>query len=102
MDRWTTVPVDAVVVVDCTFLQRGSLRDLWDEVVWLEVDREVALRRGIARDAERLGGPDPAAAAYAARYMAACDLYVAEERPLERASVVVEHDDPASPRILRS
>lgn len=97
-----TVAPDAVVVFDCTFLQRGGLRRWWDEVVWLDVDREVALRRGVARDATALGGIDAATAAYEQRYMAACDLYVREERPRESATIVVEHDDPARPRLLRS
>lgn len=79
-----------VVVFDCTFLQRGALRDLWDVVVWLELDRELALGRGIARDADALGGVEAARAAYETRYMAACDLYVAEERPAARADVVLE------------
>lgn len=91
---------DAVVVFDCTFLQRGAVRRWWDEVVWLEVDREVALRRGVARDAAALGGVDEATAAYERRYMAACDLYVREERPRQSATIVVDHDDPSRPRLL--
>lgn len=79
-----------VVVFDCTFLQRGGLRELWDVVVWREIDRELALARGVARDADALGGAEAARAAYETRYLAACDLYVAEERPAERADVVLE------------
>lgn len=97
-----TADPDAVVLFDCTFLQRGALRRWWDEVVWLEVDREVALRRGVGRDATALGGVEEATAAYERRYMAACDLYVREERPRESATIVVHHDDPARPRLLRS
>lgn len=100
-DETTVVDPAAVVVFDCTFLQRDDLRDLWDEVVWLDVRRTTALRRGVARDAERLGGVAAAEAAYETRYMAACDLYVAEQHPRERASIVVDHEDPTNPRILR-
>jgi uridine kinase len=91
----------AVVVFDCTFLQRGALRELWDEVVYLDVDREVATRRGVERDADRMGGRGVAQAAFERRYMAACDLYVREERPAERASVVIGHDDPIRPVLVR-
>lgn len=100
-DETAVVDPDAVVVFDCTFLQRDGLRDLWDEVVWLDAPRAAALRRGVSRDALRLGGQDAAEAAYEARYMAACDLYVAEQRPRERASIVVDHEDPANPRLVR-
>ena len=100
-DEAATAGPGAVVVFDCTFLQRGALRELWDLVVWLEVDREIALARGVARDAASLGGEDAARAAYESRYMAACDLYLAEERPAERADVVVGYDDPSAPVLLR-
>jgi len=33
--------------------------------------------------------------------MAACDIYVREERPAERASILVAYDDLVNSRILR-
>lgn len=96
-----TAEPGSIVVFDCTFLQRGRLRELWDEVIWLEADRDAARQRGISRDLERLGGEAATVAAYESRYMAACDLYLAEERPSERASIVIDHNDPARPRIVR-
>lgn len=94
-------PADAVVVVGCTFLQRGELRELWDEAIYLDVPRPVALGRGITRDRDALGGEETARLAYERRYLAACDLYLAEERPAERASIVVEHSDPQRPVLVR-
>lgn len=100
LDRRAEAGPETIVVFDCTFLQRGPLRELWDEVIWLETDRAVALARGVARDEAAMGGRDAAIAAYESRYLAACDLYVAEETPRDRASLVVEHDDPAYPRLV--
>lgn len=94
-------PDDAIVMFDATFVQRGRLRDHWDEVVYLDADPEVATARGVARDCEEMGGEAAARAAYESRYAAACAIYLTEERPGERASVVVQHDDPAAPRIVR-
>ena len=37
-DHTATVPQDAVVVFAATFVQRGALRGLWDEVVWVDTD----------------------------------------------------------------
>nr|WP_211160868.1 uridine kinase [Microcella alkalica] len=96
-----TADCDAIIVFDGTFLQRGQLRELWDDVIWLEVDRATALARGAARDAVSLGGEAAAFAAFASRYMAACDLSTIEERPAERASIVIEHTDPMAPRVIR-
>lgn len=92
---------DAIVLYDQTFLQRGELRSHWDVVIWLDVDLDRARERGIARDADALGGSDAAAAAYDARYLAACRVYLAEESPRDRADLVVAHDDPSAPRLLR-
>ena len=98
---WNTAARDAVVVFDATFLQRDELRAFWDLVVYLDVPREVAYARGVARDADQIGGVDAARRAYATRYMAACDLYVAEQDPRGRADVVVDNTDPERPSIVR-
>jgi len=100
-DELAKAEPDAVVVFDGTFLQRGGMRALWDEVVFLEVDPAVAVLRGVERDATSLGGPEAARAAYESRYMAACDIYLREERPAERASIVIAHDDPDFPVLVR-
>ena len=49
-------PVDAVVVVDGTFLQVPELAPSWDDVVVLEVAFDIARDCGVRRDSERLVG----------------------------------------------
>lgn len=93
VDETALAPPDAVVLFAATFLQRDGLRDLWDEVIYLHADEPVAMQRGIARDAVALGGHDAAADAYENRYLAACRLYLAEQDPRSRASVVVDNTD---------
>lgn len=99
-DETAEAPADAVVVFAATFIQRDQLRALWDEVIYLHADETAAIERGVARDATALGGDESARAAYDSRYMAACRIYVDEQRPMERASIVLDHTDPASPEIL--
>lgn len=100
-DEVATAPVGAVVLVAATFLHSPVLDGLWDETVFLAADEGIALRRGVARDAEALGGAEAARAAYETRYLAACRLYLAERDPASRSTVVVEHDDVAAPRVVR-
>jgi uridine kinase len=100
-DAWARASENSVVLFDCTFLQRGGLRDHWDAVVFLDADLAIARARGVARDREQLGGDDAARAAYDARYLAACRIYLDEERPVARADVVVGHDDPSKPELRR-
>jgi len=99
--EWATARADAVVLFDATFLQRDDLCGHWDEVIYLDADTRLAQARGLARDEKALGGPDAAALAYEMRYMAACTMYLSERNPKQRASIVVQHDDPAHPRLIR-
>jgi uridine kinase len=55
------------------------------------------MARGVTSDAPALGGHDLARAAYDHRYMAACRIYLAEQHPRARASIVVDHTDPDAP-----
>lgn len=102
VDAVAVAPEDAVVIFDATFIQIETLEGLWDEVIYLDADEAAALDRGIARDADALGGESAARAAYQTRYMAACRLYLAERAPRSRASIVVNHTDPAHPVLERA
>lgn len=92
---------DEVLVVDGSFLGRSELARHWDLRIWLDVPFEVAQARGVARDADRLGGADEASAAFEQRYHAAFRRYLAEVDPMATADVVVDHLDPTRPRLVR-
>ena len=102
VEDWAVAPPDAVVLFDATFIQRGRLRELWDEVIYLDADEEAAMARGVTRDAPALGGHDLARAAYDHRYMGACRIYLTEQDPRARASIVVDHTDPDAPFVSPS
>ena len=99
-DASALVPVDAVVLVDGTFLQRPELHGGWDQVVYVDTDPAVALARARQRDAALFGSPDAVEQMYALRYHPACALYAAEADPVGRADVVIGNDDVAAP-VLR-
>jgi uridine kinase len=93
-------PANAVLIVDSVFAFRPEYNDLWDYRIWLEVDAEVALRRGIARDAEA-EGVDGATQVHRDRYHVAEAMYVAEVGPTDLADIIIDNEDYARPRILR-
>ena len=101
-DPTATAPRDAVVIFDATFIQRDGLRSLWDEVIYLHADEDAAMARGVARDSAAMGGHDAARAAYESRYMAACRIYLDEQAPRARASIVIDNTDPDEPSVQRS
>lgn len=101
-NRGVTVnaPPDAVLVVDSVFGMRPEYDDLWDFRIWLDVPPELALVRGIARDAE-LEGRDEAERVHRDRYRAAEEIYIRDVDPRAKADVVIDNTDYANPVALR-
>lgn len=95
-----TAAAGTVVLVDGVFLHRAALRDAWDLAVYLHVEPEVTVRRALVRDRELFGSQDRVVERYTHRYLPAQALYRERDRPLERSHLVVDHTDPAHPRIL--
>ncbi len=69
---------------------------------FLDADLATATTRGVDRDAAALGGVEAARAAYDARYAAACAIYLAEEAPADRATIVILHTTTPSDRGSRA
>lgn len=98
-DGWAQAASDAVLIVDGSFLQRPEIRLGWDEVVYLDVDFEIAVERGVRRDAVRLGGVEAARRAFEQRYHTACRRYLREIAPTARPSIVVDNNDVSQPTL---
>jgi uridine kinase len=90
----TVAGPDAVLVVDGVFAFRPEVDASWDLRIWLEIDEELSVRRGVHRDG---AGSE---ALHRDRYLVAERLYLAEVDPARRADVVIDNTDLASPRIL--
>jgi uridine kinase len=99
--RGTTVdaPSDAVLIVDSVFAFRPEYNDQWDFRIWLDVDEQRSLQRGIARDTDR-EGRDGATLVHRDRYHVAELIYIAEVGPRSIADVVIDNRDFANPRVL--
>ncbi|MEV7590992.1 hypothetical protein AB0O42_11995 [Streptomyces sp. NPDC089922] len=96
-----TAAAEAVLIVDGSFLQRGELAHLWDEVVFADTSFPVARRRGTTRDAALFGGLAQAENAFDNRYHAACRQYLDEVDPATRAGIVLGNDDVDHPELRR-
>jgi uridine kinase len=105
LDHSTVViemPRDGVLIVDGVFALRPPLNECWDLRIWVQVDPELSLRRGIARDADMEGGADQAEALHRDRYLAAEAIYIEELDPVALSDVVIDNSDFAAPRLLRA
>ncbi len=89
----------ALLLVDGIFLQRPELRGQWNAAVFLDVPFEVSVPRGNARFSGSPDG-DPRSAANH-RYVEGQRLYLAEARPAEHATWVVDNSDLDRPVLRR-
>ncbi|MFG1614434.1 uridine kinase [Nonomuraea wenchangensis] len=97
----TTTPLtaDAVLVADGVFAFRPELDGYWDYRIWIDVDAELSVRRGAARDQDWAGAA--AEAVHRDRYLVAARVYLAEAGPMERADAIVDNTAFDSPRLIR-
>ena len=94
-----TAAPDAVVVVEGVFAFRPELDGCWDLRVWLEIPAELAVHRGVGRDAVRVG--DEVERLHRDRYLPGEELYLAEVDPVGRADVVIDNTSFEAP-VVRS
>jgi len=90
---------DAVLLFDGVFLLRPELRRYWDFSIFVRADFEVTVARAEARDHHLSGSTEQVRQRYAERYVPGQRLYSAEAQPAHHASVVVENNDAAHPRL---
>lgn len=90
---------DALLLFDGVFLFRPELVDHWDLRIYVHVDPEVSLNRGVARDADSTEERSAIAQKYRERYLPGQRIYRDRVDPLGRAHVVVDNTDPANPRL---
>lgn len=109
IDLGSDAPVDepaelaapnSILIVDGSFMQRHHRSD-WDVVIFVNTSFDEALRRGIARDAAQFGSPAEASQRYAHRYHAASRMYIDEVDPARAADLIIDNDDPSTPRLRR-
>jgi uridine kinase len=93
-------PADAVLLFDGVFLLRPELHEYFDFSIFLKVDFDITMARAERRDAALLGGVDEVRRRYQERYVPGQRLYLSSAEPERRASVVVDNNEPARPRIL--
>ena len=92
-----TAPPDAVLLFDGVFLLRPELRPCWDFSVFVRAGFRVTLPRAVKRDLELFGNADEVRERYERRYIPGQMLYIAESAPEERATVIIDNNDPEEP-----
>ncbi|HEX9415079.1 MAG TPA: hypothetical protein VF895_00060 [Gaiellaceae bacterium] len=80
---------DGLVIVDGIFLFRPELNDLWEFRIFVHVDFDESIRRGIERDGAETES------LYRRRYVPGQRIYLEQVRPRELADVVFDNTERA-------
>ncbi|MFE4772994.1 uridylate kinase [Streptomyces sp. NPDC056713] len=99
-DDVQSVSNDAVVIADGAYLLRPELRELWDFRIFVEIDFDLVLARGAARDSAWMDSEQAAAEHYRNYYIPAEQIYDAEADPRSHADVIMDNRNVAAP-VLR-
>jgi uridine kinase len=97
----STMPANGVLIVDGVFAYRPEINGYWDLRIWLEIDSELSVGRGIERDREMEGSAAAAEALHRSRYLVGELLYIDEVDPRSFVEVIVDNTDFDGPRLLR-
>lgn len=87
----------SILIFDGVFALRPELRDYWDYSIYLHIDEEESIRRGVSRNP---GEEEEARRRYQERYIAGQRLYHAESEPMKHADIVIDNTDLENPVIL--
>jgi uridine kinase len=98
---FVSAPDDAVLIVDSVFALRPEYDEYWDFRIWLEVDLDVAVARGIKRDIDA-EGRDEATRVRRDRYGPAEEIYIAEVDPISKSNLIIDNNDYSGPMIQPS
>src|SRR6185437_12271535 len=74
-EEWHFPPTNAIALVDGGFLLRPELAELWDYVVWLDIDHDTMIERARRRDVAWVGSEDVVVERYRQRMIPAHTLF---------------------------
>lgn len=87
------IPSDSVLITDGSYLFKPIYRKHWDIKVYIKTDFSTAMKRGITRDSELLGGDANAEFKYLHRYHKASQMYINENKPEDLADIIIDNTD---------
>jgi uridine kinase len=98
----SAMPANGVLIVDGVFAYRPEINAYWDLRIWVEIDPELSVRRGIERDLDIDGGAEAAEALHRDRYLVGELVYIDEVDPRSFVEVIVDNTDFDNPRVVRA
>ena len=90
-----------ITITDGAYLFKPNYLNHWDLKIYLKTDFEIAMKRGIERDKENLGGAEAAKEKFEKRCHKASKIYLTENKPEEKADIIFDNSDFKNLRLLK-
>ncbi len=88
---------DSILIFDGVFLYHPELCNHWDFGIFVDVSFDVTIERAVIRDQHLFGSAEDVHNIYRQRYIPGQEIYLREQKPLDRADVVVDNNDFLNP-----
>ena len=84
---------ETIIITDGAYLFKPNYINHWDLKIYLKTDFENAMKRGIERDKERLGGFEATKEKFEKRYHKASKIYLNENKPEGKSDIIFDNSD---------
>ncbi|UWX56357.1 hypothetical protein NYZ99_09215 [Maribacter litopenaei] len=93
---------NTVLITDGAYLFKPNYRTHWDLKIYLKTSFEIAMKRGIERDKNSLGGIDLTKEKYEKRYHKSSRMYLNENEPEKIADIIIDNSDFNNLKIIKN
>lgn len=96
-----TAHSNSILIFEGIFLLVDILYPYWDLSMYLKIDYETYINRGLERHKKQFGSYGNLKEKYAKRYYPGQLLYLDEIQPTQKANFVIDHNDFTNPVLLK-
>ncbi len=93
---------DTVLITDGAYLFKPNYKNHWDLKIYLKTSFETAMKRGIERDKNSLGGIEQTKEKYQKRYHKSSKMYLTENEPEKIADIIIDNTDFNNLKIIKN
>ena len=88
-----------ILIFEGVFLFRKEIENYWDFKIFVDIDFQTSIKRALFRDRYLFGSEEEILRHYQKRYIPGQKLYLAKEKPREKADIVIDNNDFKKPFI---
>ncbi|WBX75664.1 hypothetical protein PG911_13495 [Tenacibaculum ovolyticum] len=93
---------NSILITDGAYLFKPNYRNHWDLKIYLKTSFEIAMKRGVERDKDSLGGVELTKEKYEKRYHESSRMYLAENEPEKIADIVIDNSDFNNLKVIKN